>query len=222
MRLLRSNSSGCLKNPNASRGLRLLAGRPRLGFRHRFTACFADSEQNLPLNWCNREIPATHHGDWEPLFSRTFRCCRKRHFQERKPWDARRAIVSISIRWCLTALLLRGSSTPWKILRNPSMSCVMSLLFVVVSADVWQNPTERKNGKFSKRKPWTYWHYKRRRSAPTPESLCAQAGAKPTPSRRDARIERNCRSQEIRRENGEHRRHRQSGLECRCSAVHFR
>ena len=53
LRLSRSHPSVRLQIPNSPRGLRLPTGKPRLGFRHRFTACLADSEQNSCLHGCD-------------------------------------------------------------------------------------------------------------------------------------------------------------------------
>ena len=46
LRLLRSRLSGRLRISNSSREMRLSADRPRSAFRHQFTACHADPEQN--------------------------------------------------------------------------------------------------------------------------------------------------------------------------------
>ena len=57
---------------------------------------------------------------------------------------AGRATASISIKPCFVALLLRGSPTPWKIARNPSIFCLRTLLFVVVLTRVCHQAAERK------------------------------------------------------------------------------
>ena len=60
---LRKHPSGWLRIPNSSRESRLPAGKPRKGFRHRFTACLADLEQNSRLYKCNHATPTSLHGN---------------------------------------------------------------------------------------------------------------------------------------------------------------
>ena len=64
----------------------------------------------------------------------------------------RSAITSISIKSCFVELLLRGSPTPWKMVRNPSISCLQTLLFVVVLTGVCHQEAEIKNKNFLKAK----------------------------------------------------------------------
>ena len=60
----------------------------------------------------------------------------------------RRAMTGISIKSCFLELLLRGSSTPWKIPQNPFIFCLRTLLFVVVLTEEWHHEAEMENGNF--------------------------------------------------------------------------
>ena len=66
---------------------------------------------------------------------------------------ARRTITNISIKSCFLALFLRGSSTHWKIARNPSIFCLRMLFFIVVLNEEWHHAAEMKNRNFKSDDP---------------------------------------------------------------------
>ena len=67
----------------------------------------------------------------------------------------------MSVKSCFLALLLRGSSTPWKIARNPSIFCLRTLLFVVVLTEEWHHAMEMENRNFKSEGPreWGASHF---------------------------------------------------------------
>ncbi len=58
------------------------------------------------------------------------------------------SVASMSVKPRFLALLSRGSSTPWKIERNPSIFCLRTLLFVVVLIDERCHGAEMENRNF--------------------------------------------------------------------------
>ena len=58
------------------------------------------------------------------------------------------SVASMSVKPRFLALLSRGSSTPWKIERNPFIFCLRTLLFVVVLTEERYHEAEMKNGNF--------------------------------------------------------------------------
>ena len=58
------------------------------------------------------------------------------------------AVASMSVKPRFLALLSRGSSTPWKIERNPFIFCLRTLLFVVVLTEERYHEAEMENRNF--------------------------------------------------------------------------
>ena len=99
---------------------------------------------NRKVKWEYDRKTCKLRNEIERLFRR-FKGCRRLFTRFDKLDATYRGFLNLA---AFVALLLRGSSTPWKIARNPFIFCLQTLLFVVVLTGVCQQTAERKNRNF--------------------------------------------------------------------------